>query len=272
MERVETVNVPLKIQVHIPHTPWVPERVAHLQTMLEKLPEDTKLYTERVPNWVWSEMMWRRASEMSGVTHHLVLNDDVLLPANFMAMLTAMITARPDMVIGLETAHPAARTLAIKGQKWCTTSDGLIGVGYVLPHSDMVSLVEWRDTMLVTGATQRISEDTLIDVWAMSTWRLIWHPVPTIIDHDTELVSTYGNEHHAYRRPSVTWKDGDVCGWTDEDLTDPAFWHSTITPHLGQFYESVPYLCKMAVKNWDETKHKLASDDKCPPDLARFFR
>ena len=54
-----------------------------------------------------------------------------------------------------------------------------------------------------------------MDVWAVHQQRRIWHPVVTLYQHDLTLSSSFGNDHHAYRGPSVTWADSDVpeiCG------------------------------------------------------------
>jgi hypothetical protein len=216
------------ISLAIPHTPWIPARVRSFSRLMGQIGTLTshdveyQIFREREPNWSWSGKMWQWGAE-SGATHFLSLQDDAIVAPNFWPVLRAMLAAVPDEIIGLESVHPASEQ--IKGS-WYKTSDGLIGVGYVMPRYVLVKFLEWRSCCLCKGAIESITEDTLIDVFAVATGRKIWHPVPTIIDHDTEIASSYGNDHHSHRRPLVTWKERATDGdWTPGDV-----------PHAGHFY------------------------------------
>lgn len=233
----------------IPHTPWKRERVESFARLCKSLgigecPRDeelrpneheisyamrkaTRFFTERCPNWQWSGDMWRWAAE-TDATHFLSLQDDVIPSPNFWPELRAMVEAKPDEVIGLESVHPECTEAARNGVRWLATSDGLIGVGYVLPIWLLREFLEWRATRLCKGAVESITEDSLLSLWCLTTEQPIYHPVPTIIDHDTSLKSTYGNDTHSHRRPVVTWKDYAVGD-------DPKWWDHPAT-HVGHFY------------------------------------
>ena len=246
----------------IPHCPWVPERVESVQR-LERLlgirhfdqdagrdyvipgrrphqyTDHVAWFTDREPNHSWSGKLWKWGYS-TGATHLVQLQDDVIVDANFWPNLRAMCEAVPDQIIGLESVHPLSRQVYDNGGNWYTTADGLIGVGYVLPRAVLAELLEWRSARLRPGAIEAISEDTLIDVFCMSTGRKVWHPVPTIIDHDVAMASTYGNDKHAHRRPLVTTVGGDVVhGYGVGDV-----------PHLGRFYQTTPRLCRRWVKGF----------------------
>jgi hypothetical protein len=238
-------------------------------------------FTERAPNHVWSAAMWDWLVTQSPGGYCLQLQDDVELAPNFRTVLEAMLQAVPNEVIGLETAHPGAMTVAREGGRWCTTADGLIGVGYVLPSALLQDFLEWCDRELKLRSVLSISEDTLIGVWALATGRRIWHPVPTIIDHDLSIASTYGNDAHTMRRPSVTWRDGDILGWSDEQLEDVAFWRLPLDPltgastrphHLGRFYAATSQLATMHTRSFTLEQAKVADADVCAGRYARFFR
>jgi hypothetical protein len=221
----------------IPHTPWVPARVESLRLLEGQLGTAMRscgivvrpcavpgrVFAERTHNCEWSRQMWSWAAEIDA-THFLQLQDDVVAAHDFWAHLHAMIDAVPDKIVGLESVHPSAVDMA---GNWYTTSDGLIGVGYVVPMPQLREFLEWRATRLCKGAVESITEDTLLCTWALSTGRRIYHPVPTIIDHDITLKSTYGNDAHQHRRPLVTWRDRSL----------PLDWApGPHVPHLGQFY------------------------------------
>jgi hypothetical protein len=280
----------IRVGLSISHTPWVPERVQSMARLLDELGlrvehsmgvwgplpellEAVRLETERAPNHVWSERMWRLALEEK-VTHCAFLQDDVRVAPNFLRALYAMLEAVPHVVVGLEAVHPAGMSIARTGGRWYTTGDGLIGVGYVFPRPLLEQFLEWRASALKPGALEAITEDTLVDVWAVATGRRIWHPVPTLLDHDTTIASTYGNGEHPYRRPSVTWRDGDVGGWELEGLEHAAGWRPREdVPHLGAFYgHRVSGLALAHVRDFTVAKLKDFDAEACAAAHRRFFR
>jgi hypothetical protein len=275
----------VRIALGVSHTPWVPERVVSLDRLTRGLGLNSyaapvrrgaehvwsRIFSERGPNWCWSESMWQWAAEDDS-THCLFLQDDVTVSPNFWPALQAMLHAVPDEIIGLEAAHPAGRTIARAGGRWYTTADMLIGPGYVMPRESLHAFLEWRKTSLARGALQAIDEDTMIGVFALATRRRIWHPVPTLIDHDTSVASTYGHDNHKNRRPSVLWTDGDVCGWELADLEEESWWRDGpgLTVHLGRFYSHSHWLAKQWVRGWTDEEHARAEADRCPERYARW--
>lgn len=213
--------------------------------------------------------MWRHSLETES-GWHLFLQDDVLPAPYFWPALQAMLAAVPDQVIGLEAAHPAGQRLALEGHRWYTTADMLIGPGYVMPRAALGEFLRWRREELRPGAVEAINEDTLIGVWAWATGRRIWHPVPTIIDHDTEIESTYGNGAHKHRRPTVTWRDGDVLGFAAGALEGPDWWRKdgVSPPHLGCFYAATPHLARMWLRRPETIR---GEDEPCPDEYRRYF-
>lgn len=261
----------VSISLAIPHTPWIPERVETLKRLrqslglgenLDELPEELStyaLFTERAANHVWSGDMWRWGATQS-TTHFLSLQDDVLVAPNFWRALEAMLVAVPDEVIGLEAAHAAGPALNLEGWQWYTTSDMLVGVGYVMPTSLLNEFLEWRATKLKPGSIEKLTEDTMIGVWCLATGRRIWHPIPTIIDHDVTVASTYGNDAHANRRPTVRWHAEKS---EQEKLEQPGRWAMNIksAPHLGRFYDATPSLAYEHVEGFSPGEFNRARAD-----------
>lgn len=273
------------ISLAISHTPWVPERVesmARLRKQLGIAPEDTErpkfqpfanLYlemTDRAPNAVWSEKMWWWAVD-TGADWCLFLQDDVEVAPNFWPALRAMLQAlgpasdigpRPVDVMCLEVAQPAAQALYDDGARWLTTSDALIGVGYVIRRKALAEFLEWRASKLKPGALDKggLTEDTMLGIWCLVTGRRIWGPLPTIIDHDTTIASTYGNDQHTNRRPLVRW---DTVG--PHDLESKATWTEGPVRHIGRFYEASPYLAMRWVEGLTEADFvRFKADDGSP--------
>lgn len=262
---------PITIALGIPHTPWREERVASLDRLVDALTPIPSwvvahcIFADRQPNHEWSEAMWEWAAEQTGATHFLTLQDDVITPPGprFWNALRAMLAAVSDQVIGLEAAHRVAPAIAEERERWYTTADGLIGVGYAMPRHLLLEFLDWRRQQLKARAKEVVSEDTLVGLWCLSTGRKIFHPVPTIIDHDTSLPSTYGNDTHGSRRPLVTWSHPSLVGQGPVELLEQYdFWlQRGRVRHLGRFYEATPRLATEWVIDFDEAAYARAMRD-----------
>ena len=229
----------------IPHTPWVPEREASMSRLREQLRPCQSVFRYRefahkAPNRVWSKELWDWAAA-SGASHLLQLQDDVQVCDYFWPHLANMLMCSQTKVIGLESVHHKAGVVLAGGSNWYTTADGLIGVGYILPITVLKAFLAWRDTQLVDGWV--CDEDTLIGVYCLVSGTRIWHPVPTLIDHDTSLASTYGNDLHTNRRPLLTMV-GQSGRWAPKSWFPPP---GTV-PHLGRFYSHTPDLARRLVR------------------------
>lgn len=262
----------------VPHTPWRPERVASFERLRHALGLDgeippwvtaRRVFSERAPNHVWAAALWNWGAEQEA-SHLVQLQDDVIVSPNFWPALRAMIEAVPDQVIGLEAAHPAAPALFAEGRHWYTTSDGLVGVAWIFPTAGLRAFRAWCARGLRVGAREAVTEDMLIGLWCLATGRRVWHPIPTIIDHDTSLASTYGNDAHPHRRPAVTWTA--LAGRT-ADLELAEWWAvgaGAMPPHLGHFYESSPALAAQWVAGFSEADRRRASADDGRRELRRL--
>jgi hypothetical protein len=141
-----------------------------------------------------------------------------------------MIEAVPDQIIGLEANHPLGPEMLRTGRRWYRTRAWLVGVGYVFPcdpklPNGLPSFLTWCDAN--PDMVAKSNEDSLVSHWAYDHGFDIWHPVPTIIDHDLGVPSTYANDGHhefsMYRRPTVTWRDVELRA----GMEDPAYWRTT---------------------------------------------
>lgn len=207
----------------IPHTPWNTDRVVSLGQLAASLKtydlKHFKLFEERESYTEWSKKLWGWGVE-TGASHLLQLQDDVIVAPNFWPAISAMVEAVPDKIIGLQGAHPVYRALSREGHRWARSHAWMVGVGYILPRVDLEELVKFRD--IFDGIAHEKTEDEFIAWFCTETGREVWHPIPTLIDHDTDLPSTYahlGNDKHEFRRPTVTWRE-----YGENEITRLDFW------------------------------------------------
>ena len=223
---------------------WIPARTATLDRLLTALGTSIgprQIFRERCHFTKWADDVWRFLED-SGMEWGLQLQDDVIPAPNFWKALGAMLTGVPAdaEIICLESAHPSTPLLHAAGEPWYTTTEMMIGVGWVVRREVLTAFREWRETKLRPGAwfpgPQCVTEDTLFGIFAMLTGRRIWCPTRTILDHDVEILSTNGPtfDAHPNRRPRVRW---DNAGIPLHVYEDPLNWRRTSPPpHLGCGY------------------------------------
>lgn len=273
------------VALSISHAPWIAARTDSMRALREALhlpspaggaPPEGVLYheeRERAPNWHWAMSQWVWAAEQAA-DDFVATNDDVVVFDMFWPALQALMTVYPDDILDLSCVHPAGKRLAREGRRAYTTTDGLVGLGYRLPLPVLKEFLAWRRDALHHDAIEWITEDSLLNIFALCTKRRIVHPVPTILDHSEEIRSTYGNDEHAYRSPSVTWKDSDVCGWSDDDLVRADFWQEPgdrPPVALGRMYGKTHWAAKKLVKGFTPEMLRAAERARCPQPYARFF-
>lgn len=248
----------MKLALSITHAPWILERAASLARLLEALDiggpkakaaglAHFHLETTKGPNWKWGEAQWQWAVEQDADACVFVQDDQTVPPrGDFWVILRAMLDAAGERLIGLHTRHPDAIDLAARGKHWLTTTE-MVGTGYVFPlhasaRDSLQAFRAWRDRMGLEWC-RKTDEDTSIgEGWCKMTSRRIWHPIPTIIDHDTDLASTADNDLDPERRPVLTWESivarttggpDPVSAWTFDDLKSTQFWRRGLdtAPH-----------------------------------------
>jgi len=226
------------IALAIPHTPWVPARVESMERLREALGllpigahwsspcDHYREFTDRAPNSVWCVALWTWLHE-TGAEWALQLQDDVIAAPCFWPALRAMLGALPPEaeIIGLTSVHPMTPEIARRGHRWHRTPGNLVGWAYALRREALGAFLTDRAKLPESFRMQ--NEDEQIAIWAASTGRSIWHPVPAICDHDTSVPSSYKNDNHSLRRPAVTWRD-----YGEGSLCDVDWWRPSGTPEL----------------------------------------
>jgi hypothetical protein len=232
----------MKLALCIPHAAHKPGRHASLTRVLgflgaepsndNAIPvtgfDQARVFSEREPHWKWSLRMWRWGLE-SGADWLVQLQDDTVLPGNLTAVIEAMLTSMPanDGVIGLMGVHPVGREIARLGGRYYRTRAWLLGNGYMLSRKFLERFIPWVEA---NEARARVTcEDSFINAFCCENGLDVWHPLPSLVDHDTSIPSTWmldghSADNHAHRRAIVSWKD-----YSPRELADPDFWK-----HPGQ--------------------------------------
>lgn len=227
---VPTVGESMKIALAVPHTNWVPERVKSMSRLMQAIhPKDWtetnrdgeqhfREFTDRAPNHVWSAEMWTWLRD-TGADWGLQLQDDTTVAPCFWHALRAMLSALPSdaMVVGLASVHPMSAEIERQGKHWYLSPGNVVGWAYAMRHEALVRFLD--DRASYDEGFRTMNEDEQIGEWCRRAMLPVWHPVPSIVDHDTTIPSTYGNDFHTHKRTKVTW-----AGFTEASLTSSEWW------------------------------------------------
>jgi hypothetical protein len=299
----------IRFALAIPHASWIPERVrsmARLRAALLASPvpslksasgeERIAVFADREPPQVWNEKLMRWALT-TDATHLVQIQDDALVAPCFWAAAKAMVEVHPTEMLGLHTASPFARGYAEEADasgetvRWVTTTDWLVGTGWIAPVDVVARYLRWRVEDLAPGTVGDVTEEALFGLFCMAAGRRIFHPIPAIIDHDVSIPSTFGRDAYPFRRPAVLWDQGPSYGhaWHEVDLEAADFWRGLFrrvplsdpqgngyahaynqdpnavelsVRHIGRYYDDrAVMVAERSVKGWGPTDTLRARSD-----------
>jgi hypothetical protein len=160
-----------------------------------------------------------------GVTHHLVLQDDVAIAPDFASRLQALIERFPDRPVALYIGDYAAynsfqaRMAALAGQSWVNLVpwEWVPTLGLVMPRGLATDLAAF----LHGFGDDYIADDEAIRLFC--AWRRLQlvAPIPHLLDHRAEQESLVGNAHHGPRKATVPFAEH-PAGWTKLPTPDTA--------------------------------------------------
>lgn len=223
----------MRVSLAVPHTPWRPERAASLQRLLGYAGQSsfTKIFQDRESHPVWTEKAWQW-SVSQDVDYCLFLADDTMYTGDlgrFWDWVRALNEGNPGQIMGLTSQDPRATRLMRSGYNWYTFTAWTVGWGYSLPKKDLVEFLAWR-AVQPKEMWSTWGDDQLINIWCYETNRQTWHPLPTLIDHDTTLESTVDHPIETEgRREANTKARPDSLG---DYLYDPKTWVPRNVIHL----------------------------------------
>ena len=272
----------IDLRVAIIHADHIEDRrasYARLLAALGPIPEWVRVHpvTGKMPPREWAALAFEACL---GGTHGLVLQDDMMPCPDFWNVLRRTLEARPFDMLGLYCSHAGAAKAYEDGLSWVTTCDGLIGGAYAAPASMFAELLaRWRERTRWQG-----HEDTFIQTYLQSIGRYVYHPLPSIVDHDLSVEPTAGNPHHQTNPDLIRAR----VPWHDHPVPSP---ERLEAKHLGRLFSNPHWLGVMNATEPTEAdiegayradRHGEPVDDVphvfigtlChrPPDMLPFLR
>lgn len=169
---------------------------------------ELKVKLDRLARVVWddgSNSRWgtgRRAllAYDPAATHHLVVQDDAVIPADLVAGVEAALAHAPDDVpvcLYVGRVRPYGEMVAeyvarADGASWLVMDRLNWGVAIVIPTNVIDELVAWCDRLPIPNYDTRISK------WFERRETPVWYPWPSLVDH-RESPSLVPGRGHAGR-------------------------------------------------------------------------
>jgi hypothetical protein len=197
----------VKPVIGIAHSSWAEGRADGLARLLAQLePQGVKPHiqvsTEREHANQWALRLWRWAAEQDAPA--MLLNDDVSVSPELVIAVDRMTDALPDELISLHCQLPVATSLAEAGVPYLRTY-WLSGPGYVIPRGAAGPMVAYAET-IPKRLKDLYNEDGYGQLWAWSMRRPIFHCLPALVQHDTDIPSTLGYDKHTLRVATADWR------------------------------------------------------------------
>lgn len=206
------------MRVGIAHCAFDDTRKASLDHLLKQL-EGQDVYVseshEKEHARVWAMRLWKWADSTGDDC--ILLNDDVDVIPELGNVVQAMTQTIPDRLFALHTTAAVAPSLAAAGERWLR-SFWVTGPGYFFPKGYAKRLLPFAAK--ATKAMWSGNEDQVIICHAWSEKRPIWHSIPALVQHRTEIPSTLGYDNHPGRKSNVPWT-GFKGDWTNPKLWKP---------------------------------------------------
>lgn len=151
--------------------------------------------TQRKGVWPIARQAWHDSLRYDS-THHLVLQDDIVVCRDFLAAVVAAIEARPDAPVAFFDMSRTIPDAMDKGVSWAVRRSLSSACALAMPTPMVLPAIRWCD---YNTDPKVKSYDARLSAYFLSVDQLIWYTVPSLVDHNDNGHSLIG---HPVKLPS----------------------------------------------------------------------
>lgn len=205
-----------------------PERLSHIRWMKERLPADTQLSLDLKHKGVWPNARKSWLLFDKSCSHHLVIQDDVLLCKDFYETICYLTELLPDNILGLyhnqSVDDEAGRNNNIH---WLQTNVVSTAQGLIFPSRLIPDFIHFADTHVEPSYKH---DDSRIGLWQKyGNGPKSFFTIPTLLEHLEPSGSLLHNNNR--KRVSGWWvgetNSGLAVDWK-AGLTNPIKQHISL--------------------------------------------
>ena len=162
--------------------------------------------------------------QATNATHHLVLEDDLVLCEDFLEGVIEALSWAPHGPVNFYANRAVVERCREQGSSWARIEDGYWGQATCFPSDQVREFLSWDRANLRPDAFAHDSRKT---VWGLATGKWVWCTVPSLVDHEGASSSTigYSNKNRRARwfigannsALSVDWSQGVTDPPKDQD-------------------------------------------------------
>jgi hypothetical protein len=174
--------------------------------------------------WRSAREVWLRAYDSPAADYHVLIQDDALVCADYLAGLEQALAYVPEGAIvspylGTGRMAPVrwdhlTKRADVAGANWVRAERVLWGVSLVMPSADIPEMIAWCDKRY------GVPDDMRVGAWAKRANREVWYTWPSLVDHRTTPSLT---KHKAADRVARRHHTGSALDlrWDGPIVTDP---------------------------------------------------
>lgn len=154
-----------------------------------------------------------------GATHHVMLQDDVVLCPDFLSQVRAAVSRCSNVPIALFARRKVISEARQQGSSWAVIPDGIWGQGYCLPSQFISPFLRWEAEHIAPDFKH---DDSRLAMFLLEHQRPVWATVPSLVEHALPSNSLLGQSN---KGKVATWFCGhrklDRDHWTKGWQTPP---------------------------------------------------
>jgi hypothetical protein len=202
-----------------------PSRAAFIPYIFEKLGREVPVAWDRISNrWDTGRRAWQLHDPEA--SHHLVLQDDVILSRDLPRALPKVIAGVQDQPISLFARNkkhwnPLIQQCLMNRRRvrWMILQRLNWGPAVLLPVADIAPMLAWVDEHC-----HMPNYDVRIGYWYLTQGRPVWYTMPSLVDHRIEGDSLVWNLRSQAGRYAKFFIGEEQCGadlnWKGQALVE----------------------------------------------------
>ena len=216
------------LSVAVMHAAFDPHRNDYLSGLLRSLGESHQAVlrdahdfavisdNDRLGPWPTARAAWQW-SLRTGATHHLLLQDDVIVCDGFLTMAKEALAAVPREMVSFFTTRPGyAKRAVSRNHHWLRSNAEVFGQAICMPDDVLADFLRWERSHIKPTYKH---DDARVGYYAIARDRPIYFTLPSLVQHVGLEHSTLGHSVPAHQKVlhspwfskevgSVDWTEG----------------------------------------------------------------
>lgn len=199
----------------------VPTRAIHANVLSKHLSNqglnNTISYDEKYyGSWYNLRKILLNSNFNKEYTHHLVLQDDIILSENFKENVLTIANVMVGNFVTLFANRKEVKEASDKGNRWAKLNNFLGGQAVMFPTIRIMEFLKFTDTFKDGKTTKEFwkHDDVRLKAFLRENKETIYCSIPNLIEHNTFIKSAVGNSSRYPNKARVFYNNPGIIDWT----------------------------------------------------------